>query len=225
MNSKGRQLHGSAEETRERGELLEALKLTDSATVEYLKANDLLGLAEVQASRFITFKHLFQQTGEKNYLTLGKLAAQAGVEIAEASGIPEALALPYFNLGKAHAEAGEWSEAVEAYLNAVKNFKQNPPEMHNRPAVLLDIKGHLHIAQFKVGDQTAIKKAEDVVKELEQTEELSDYNKKAWISGAYLRLAEASKSKKYLEKAKQVIDSDPRLKLRQGQWQKLAEII
>lgn len=232
MKSKGREIHGRAETAREiEGDFLKALELTDQATIAYQRENDLLGLAEVQASRFIIFKHLYQQTGEKSYLILGRNAALSGAEIARLSGIKEALALPLFNLGKACFEAEDWDKAVEAYKEALENMENNPPQMHNRPAVKLDIKGHLYAAEFMAGDKSGLQRAVDNAEELKNTDEISQYNKDVWLSGAYMRLAkmlndqDKTLAKEYLEKARAVIESDGELKLRKAQWEKLAEKI
>lgn len=230
MAKKARDIHAQAEISREKGDFLEALKLTDEATVLYQEENNLSGFAEIQASRFITLKHLFQKTGEKNYLVLAKHAALSSVEIAENSGHKEALAIPYLNLGEAYAQLEEWENAVNAYKKAVEYFEQNPPPTNNRPAVLLNIKSHLYQAEYKNGDKSALQRAEEAIAELEKQEEDS-YNKNVWLSGAHMRIAEMiqednlEKAKEHLEKAKVIIDSDERLVLRKQQFDKLAKEI
>jgi tetratricopeptide (TPR) repeat protein len=233
MAETGRELHGKAETAREiEGNFLKALELTDQATIAYSKENDLLGLAEVQASRFIIFKHLFQSTGDEAYLILGRNAALSGVEIARLSGIKEALALPLFNLGKAYFEMKDWKNAVKAYQEAADNIESNPPKEHDRPAVKLDIKGHLYTAEYLNGDKSALERAIETAEELKNTDEISQYNKDVWLSGAYLRIAVMQKysqnadlAQEYLEKARQVIESNEELKLRKGQLEKVEELI
>ena len=104
LSKKGRIIHAKAEEAREDGKFLDALKFTDEATLAYQIDKDYLGLAEVQSSRQSTFKHLFRETGDKNYLILEKHAAESAVDIAESSGIKESVAIPYHNLGKYYEE-------------------------------------------------------------------------------------------------------------------------
>ncbi|MDO8599977.1 MAG: tetratricopeptide repeat protein [bacterium] len=226
MTEKARAIHGQAEIARESGDFLKALQLTDEGTIAYQKEGDLLGLAEIQSSRFITLKHLFQKTGEKSYLVLAKHAAESSVEIAQHSGQPEALAIPYLNLGEAYAQLEQWSEAVEAYSKAVAYFTKSPPPFNNRPAVLSNIKSHLYQAEYKTGDKSALARAEQVIKELEKQDEDS-YNKNVWLSGAHMRIAEKVKddnllkAQEHLQIAKEIIDSDKRLELRKGQWKKL----
>ncbi|HLC87734.1 MAG TPA: tetratricopeptide repeat protein [Patescibacteria group bacterium] len=128
----GRRLHRLAEDAREQGKFLEALELTDRATLEYAKNDDLLGLAEVQSSRQSTFKHLFRRTGKKVFLDLEKFAALSAVEIAQLSGINEALGIPYHNLGKYYFEVKDYGKAAEYFQKAIDNLKQFPSGRHSR---------------------------------------------------------------------------------------------
>lgn len=227
----GRDLHNQAEIKRESGDFLKALELTDQATVAYQEEGDLLGLAEIQASRFITLKHLFQKTQEKSFLILAKHAALSSVEIAKESKDPKALAIPYLNLGEAFAQLEEWEKAVEAYKESIEHFEKNPPPFNDRPAVLLNIKSHLTQAEYKAGDKSSLQRAEAVAEELRNTEEISSYNKNVWLSGAHGRIAEMvykedkEKALEHLRKAKEIIDSDERLVLRREQWEKLNKLI
>ncbi len=227
---RARDIHAKATLTCEAGESLEALKLCDEATVLYEQENDLLGMGEIQAQRFIVLKHLFQKTNSRAYLILALKSAEAGVEIAQLSKQDEALALPYQNLGEAYALLGEWEKAVDAYEKSVEWFEKAPPPLHNRPAVLLNLKDHLYTAEYKTGDKSALDRAEALIPELAATDEDS-YNKNVWLSGAHGRIAEMiykenrEKALEHLQKAKEIIDSDERLVLRKGQWEKLREII
>lgn len=227
MDSRGRQLHGQAEQAREEGNFLKALQLTDEAMVAYQEAGDELGFAEIQASRFLTLRHLFEKTDSKHYLVLARHAAMASVEIAETSGNKEALAIPLFNLAKAQESLGQLDEAIESYRKAVDNIVNNPPATHNRPSVIADFKVHLTTAEYKNGDKTALERAISALSDLEKADEES-YNKNVWLSGGHMRIAEIlrednpEEAKKHLQKAKEIIDADPRLELRKNQWEKLA---
>lgn len=245
MESEGRNFHGQAEQARERGEFAKALELTDQAMVSYQEAGDNLGFAEVQSSRFLTLRHLYEKTGDRNYLILAKYAGMASVEIAEAAGNKGALAIPYFNLAKAQESLNEHKNAVESYKKAVENQTNNPSPFHNRAAVLADMKVHLETCTYKAGDKSALERAEVSLQELEAVPVISDeefvakgkkleyneevlYNKNVWVSGGHMRIAEIlrednpEKAKEHLQKAKEIIDSDPRLELRKKQWEKLA---
>ena len=229
MESKrGRKIHGLAEEAREKEQdFLKALKLLDEATIAYQEDNDYLGMSEAQNSRFIVLKHLFEKTADKSYLILARLAAQAGVEIAEENNLKEALPLAYFNLGKAYEEEEKYKDAVIFFQKAYES-KDNLPERHDRPAVRADIKAHLAFAQYMSGDKSAISKLDQAIIDLENSDEYP-YTKDVWLSGAHMRAAKAlkdddrKKAEEHLAKAKEIITSNPELKLRMGQWESLAE--
>ena len=229
MDSAGRQLHNQAEQAREKGNFLEALELSDQALIKYQEESSVLGFAEIQASRFLTLRHLFEKTNDQNYLILAKHAASSAVEIAQKNGNKEALALPLFNLAKAQETLGELSKAVNSYKEAVGNMINNPPKEHNKPAVLADMKVHLTTTEYKAGDKTALQRAEEALTELENNPDISDYNQHVWVSGGHMRIAEMlktdnpGKAQEHLQKAKEIIDADPNLTLRKTQWQKLAE--
>lgn len=225
--NEGRRIHGLAEQARERGEFLEALKLTDEAMIAYQSAGDSLGFAEIQSSRFLTLRHLYEKTNDCNYLVLAKHAAMSSVEIAENSGQKDALAIPYFNLAKAQETLGELQAAVVSYQKAVQFMQENPPISHNRPGVLADFKCHLHNCEYKAGDKSALERILSALADLEASDE-PKYNKDVWMSGTYMRLAEnlrvdnLAKAQEYFQKAKEIIDANPELTLRKEQWSKLA---
>ncbi len=228
MQSKGRKIHAKAAEAREAGESLKALQLEDEALLAYQEDNDDLGFAELQAERRLVLNHLNEKSDYAGFLILAKYSALASVELAEASGDKNALAIPYFNLAKSYEVLGQLDKAVEFYKMAVENQEQNSASMHDRPAVLLDMKIHLVAAEYKAGEKSKLEEAEQLINELDGTEE-EGYNKLVWLSGAHMRMAEMlkednlEKAKDHLQKAKDIIDSDARLKIRASQWEKLAK--
>lgn len=229
--SPGRKIHGEAAEAREKGETLKALSLYHQALAAYQAEGDDLGFAEALADESISLRHMFEATGDKNWLILAKHDNMAGVEIAQKSGNKEALALPLFNLAKTQAWLEEYDEAVKTFKEAIKYLKENPPKVHKieeRTAVMADFKIHLAVAEYKAGDKSAIERAEAALKELEEGTEISDYNKNVWVSGGHMYLAEiykdidSQKAHKHLNEAKKIINSDERLVLRKKQWDRLA---
>ncbi len=224
--------HVQAEEEREQGNLLESLELTDKAMIGYGEEENIHGFTEVQVSRANTFKHLFQQTNNTNYLVVALYNLQAALEIAKSAGKKEDLAMIYQGMGKILEQLERYSEAAEAFQWAVNYLISNPPGEHNRPGVLADFKGHLAIAQYRAGDKSALARAEDALKELMVSGEdkVSDYNYNVWLSGAHMRIAEVvrdidpSLAKEHLQVAKKIIDLDPRLTLRKGQWEKMTGV-
>ncbi len=219
-SEQGQKFHAQAEQAREQGHFLEALKLTDEAILAYQSEGDTAGFAEVLSSRFLTLRHLFNKTGDQNYLILAKHTVIASVEIAQKTD-SSATALPLFNLAKIQEELAELNEAISSYQQALKIMKTNPSAQHNRPGVIADMENHLAIAELKNGDQTAKQRALDALTRLSQSDE-PQYNQDVWISGGYMRLAQATKKKEYLDQAKVIIDANPDLILRKAQLEKLS---
>lgn len=213
----------------EQGNFLKALQLEDQATIEYQQQGDQPGFAEIQSMRFITFKHLYRQTKDQVYLILAKHAAISAVELAKHSGIPQAQALPHFNLGKAFDELGEYSQAIAHYQQALRQFELYPNNDHNRPAVIADIKGHLHAAEYRNGDTTAKRRAIHVLHEITNAQGATKYEHDVWVSGHLLRLTEMfvkdelDTAKQYFEQAQKIVTANNELTLRQQQCQELLQ--
>jgi len=229
VESEGKKLSALAETSREQGNPLEALKYTDEALLAYQTAGNRLGMAEVLSSRSITFRHLWQKTEDRSYLMIAKANQTSAVAIARESDDAKALAIPLFQLANVQEALGELPEAVASYQEALTNIVNNPPETHNRPAVVADFKVHLATCEYKAGDKTALSRAETALFELEEAEEPDTYAKDVWVAGGYMRLAEilktddTEKARTYLEKAKDVIDANPKLTIRKQQFDKLAK--
>lgn len=227
QNLSAREIHGQAEQTREAGDFPKALALADQALLAYQKEGDEKGFAEALTSRFLTLRHLYHETGDSNYLVLAKHTAMAAVEIAQSSKDPTALALPLFNLAKVQEELNEPSSACQTYQQSLDNLINNPPSEHNRAGVIADFKVHLYSCLYKSGDKSALEKLLQATTDLEGSNE-TKYNKDVWLSGAYMRLAEILRSnnppqaRENLQKAKDIIDTNPDLKLRAKQWEKLS---
>src|ERR1035437_5690634 len=90
----------NAEDSREKEDFLAALRYTDEALITFSEEGNALGFAETLASRFLTLRHLFEKTGDENYMILAKQDVLASVEVARKNGEQKALAIPLFNLGK-----------------------------------------------------------------------------------------------------------------------------
>ena len=227
--SRGRDIHAKAEQAREgKQDFLESLKLTDEATVVYSEEGDMHGMSEVQGTRFHAFRHLFESTNNPMYLILALHASLSAVEIAEKSGIKEALAIPYRDLGKAYEDLENYQNAVELYQKSLDAMAANPPSMHDRPAVRSDIKAHLAFAKYMAGDkQEALSLMQEAISELESNTDEYKNNRDVWLSGAHMRSAEMlanddpDKAKAHLQKAKEVIGTNKDLVLRKNQLEAL----
>lgn len=225
-----REIHLLAETAREKdGDFIESLALTEKAAAAYIKEGDPLGLAEVHASRFSAFKHLFLETKNVYYLICAEYAIRAGVQIAEESKIESALSLPYYNLAMLLSEyKGDYNEAVDYYKKAIRIMKDNPPKSHKGyPGNYLVMEIHLAEAEWHLGDRSAIDRLEEKTREIEE-KEARVYERDVWASGGYMKIArllkdeDPNRAKEALNKAKQIIDSNSSLKLRLKQWEELA---
>jgi tetratricopeptide (TPR) repeat protein len=226
--TEGRRTHMLAERARETGNSLDALKYTDKALLAYQSEGNKLGMAEILSSRSITFRRLYKQTQDPSYLTLAKHTSHAAVDIAKESGNPTARAIPLFQLANVQEMLGEFPEAANTYQQAVENITTNPPETHNRPAVVADFKIHMTTCEYKAGDTSALERAEAAIAELKVAEEPDSYAKDVWLSGGYMRIAEIvktdnpEKAREALRQAKEIIDNNPQLELRKKDYDALA---
>jgi tetratricopeptide (TPR) repeat protein len=227
QSENGRRVHGQAEHAREDGDPIGALKLVIEAFDAYENDGDKLGASEVIGSAVLACRHRWQKTGDRDWLILGKAYAVSSVQMAKESGQKGAVVLPTYNLAKVLEDLGEFSEALSAYKETVDNMVNNPPELHNRPGVLADMKIHMEVCAYRNGDKGSIDRILSALADLEKSGE-EKYNKDVWMSGAHMSLAEILKNddpdgaKVHLMKAKEIIDANPDLKLRKEQWEKLA---
>lgn len=233
MNEKARDLHEKSLLARESGDFVQSLTLNDQAIFAYDVEDDNLGFAEGIANRSITIRDRAQlEEGRRDrLLILAKHEMKAAVEIAEKSPDAQAIILPLFELGKVQGSLGEYKDAAQSFKKSLETYQQNTSSGNVRQAQLADMKVHLAVAEYKSGDDTALQRLEEAVTELEMAEEADEFSKDVWLSGGYMRLAEANKeanqkkAEACLSKAKEVIDNNPKLILRREQWEKLAKSI
>jgi tetratricopeptide (TPR) repeat protein len=236
---KAKQLHQQAEQARENQQYAEALGLYGQALIHYAEADSLVGVSEVHASLAITMRHLVNRTSDevmkKLWIKEGDLHISMSLEAAKllmTKGDGTGLPMAYFNAAKFYELKGELPQAIELFEQALGWMKKAPPEQHNRPAVLTDFSLKLALAKFAAGDQQSLGTALTAIAELEADTGLdSDYNTKVWVSGGYLKLAtilarqDKEKALTFLDKAKNIIDSDERLKVRKEDLQRVATLL
>lgn len=216
----GNELHIKAEQARENGDFLESLVLCDEATVEYVKEGNTQKLAEVQASRALSFRHLAAQTENKNFLILAKYAAKAGIKIIGKSDNKNGIALPLYTLAKVLIDLEKFDKAQEK----IKEALEAGDETINQ-ATIAEMKTRLAALEYRLGVDGAESAFSSALSELE-SEDIDEYTKKVWISGAYLHMAEAKLARQenadeLLAKAAEIINTDDRLKIRHDQLTKL----
>lgn len=227
-NSKGREILGKANVDREEGKILSSMQTADTALIEFQKESNLSGIAESLAVRVLALRRFYSETSDVSFLILAKHVGEAGVELAEKSGDKTSLAIPLFQLAQTYKIIKDYNKAISAYKKAIEHLQNHPPEAHNRPGVLADFKINLSVTEYLSGDKSALEKLNSAIADLEKTDEDS-YNKNVWLSGAHMDIANMLKednlelAKEHLAKAKGIIDSDERLKLRKKDWEKLAQ--
>lgn len=220
----------NAEDSREKEDFLAALKYTDEALSMSSEEKNPVAFTEALASRFLTLRHLFEKTGDENYMILAKQVVLASVEIARKSQDQKALAIPLFNLGKAYETLQEYEKAVEAYQEAITNMQNNPPEGHESKAELQEMIIHLSFAQYKNGDKTAAERLEEALKVLDAETE-DKYKKDVWLSGGYMDLVEIlandnpATSHEALNRAEAIINANPELVIRKRQLETLKKTL
>ena len=214
--SKGTELLQDTNTQRESEQHLESLISSDKAIVVFQEEGNLGGVAETYSARSITFIHLHAETKDPVYLILARSAASVAVDVARLSGNKSELAIPLLGLGRINTKLEDYAEASKYYQEALDNMSSQPP------AVVADTKVHLAASQYKTGDTSAIERLKQALSDLEKTDH-DTYEKNVWVSGGYMRLAELLESKEYLVKAKEIIDSDPRLTIRLKQWTELSQ--
>ena len=220
----GKTLHKKEEETREKGDSIEALGIADQATAAYLEEGNIKGASSVQSSRFLTFRHLFDKTGNENYLILAKYAA----EMARKGNDPKALTVPLFNLAKSYQDLKEYEKGISTYKQAIANMTVSSSSDTNASAVMQDMTIHLSVCEYKNGDKSALERAEKALSELIANTGVTKYEKDVWVSGGYMKIAEMlraddpKKAAEALGKAREIIESNPDLVLRKIQLGNLA---
>lgn len=168
----GNELHIKAEQARENGDFLESLVLCDEATVEYVKEGNTQKLAEVQASRALSFRHLAAQTENKNFLILAKYAAKAGIKIIGKSDNKNGIALPLYTLAKVLIDLEKFDKAQEK----IKEALEAGDETINQ-ATIAEMKTRLAALEYRLGVDGAESAFSSALSELE-SEDIDEYTKK-----------------------------------------------
>ncbi len=213
-------LHQQAEQQRETGNFLDALKLYEEVIVNYQKDQNYTGIVDALQGKFLTYKHLFLTTHDIIFADLARGAAELSQHIAREKHISTARC--YFSLGESAMLFDEYEKAASFYRNSLEEFKDDPS--------IGDVRYHLGEALYRAGNK---KEGKEVMlaglQEIQKkAEKLGSFIKNVWESGCHMRLAQLLKSdspeeaKYHLDEAKKIIDYDERLILRKAQ---LAELM
>ncbi len=216
-------MHVEAEAARESEHFTEALALYEQVAVAYQKEKNYSGIADALQGKFLTYKHLYLQSNDEVYLTLCFFSAAASLEIIQEHDIHELKGSISFRLGEIAMLRKEYENAIEYYQNAIDNH-------HGIQAEIGDYRYHLGEALYLHGSKEAGKTTMlRGLKEIQGNREGADpFLIHTWESGCYMKLAyllRDSQSKEYMQKAKEIIDSNPKLIIRKKQYEELSKIL
>lgn len=216
--------HRMSEELRENDKHLEALKSIEEAVVGYQHEENYSGFAKALQSRALIYKHLFFLSKDEVFAILAKHDAQASLEVAQKYKLEDVLSSCYFRLG-------EVENLFKDYDKAVWNFQKAMNVYAGTNAERGDYRYHLGEAIFRSGKK---KEGKEIM--LQGLKEIQDYRKEVdsflgnvWESGCYMKLAELlredepDEARKHLDKARKIVDSDPKLIIRRRQIGELSK--
>ena len=226
----GESFHIQAEQARERGNFLDALRLTDEASIKYQQEGNVAKFAEVQSSRFLTFRHLFEQTGDVSFKILAQHAVESSVDIIRNSGDKVGLGIPLYNLAKWYETVGEYEKSIASMKEALAAFEAAPEDPQGLSSVKAAIGTRLAAFEYRLGDDSALSRFNSTLSSLVSNPHPDSYTQNVWVSGSHMHLADSylvrgnkDAARGQAGKAKAIIDSDERLKLRAGQLAKLEQ--
>lgn len=212
------ELQKEADIVREKGNSLSAIDLYNQAIVSSQEANDYATMMAALTGRLLSWKHLFYKTNDKVYAIFVKKEAEVMLEIAKEHQLLDRLYLIHFlnatsaNLLKDYQTSErEFAKAIELY----------PTENAEKGDWIAHLGDALYRNGKKEEGQKKILQGVEIIKE--RSSQIDPFLFNVWVSGAYLRLAKLLKednpaeSKKFLNQAKEIIDSDSRLVIRKQQ--------
>lgn len=232
-DTRGEWFHAQAEEAREQGRFADALRHTDEATVSYQEEGNVIKLAEVQSSRFLTFRHLFRQTGDVSYRILAQHAVESSVDIIRNSGEKVGLGIPLYNLAKWYETIGEYPKSIESMKESLAAFEDAPEDPQGLPSVKAEIGTRLASFEYRLGDDSALSRFDSALSSLVSNPHPDTYAQNVWVCGAHMHLTESylvrgnkEGARAQAEKARGVLESTPdpsRYSLRMGQLEGLEQ--
>ena len=116
-----------ADIAREKGKLIESLKLYEQAQQEYQQQNNYDKLSEVFQGKFIAFKHLYLKTKDKKYLNRAEQATNTALEMIKQHG-QGVEATCHFQLAKLAMFSSQYLTAIKHYTKAYETLENKPEE-------------------------------------------------------------------------------------------------
>lgn len=216
--------HEQSDIAREEDRLTDALNLIERVIAEYQKADDLEGVVSALLSRCLIHKHQFLVSNELKFAELAQNDAEECLQIAQSKKLTHGMGACYFRLGEIAMLFGNFEGAVNKYQSSIKHYEGTRCEKG-------DYQYHLGEALYRVGKKGQGKRVMlEGLREIQNNRnDVDSFLVNVWESGCYIRLAQLLKHDKsrqaasYLEKARAIIEPDPRLVIRKRQLELLVK--
>jgi tetratricopeptide (TPR) repeat protein len=205
------------QQLREQGRTVEALDKLHQALIAFAQEQNYGRFAHTLLDRAICWQHLYHVHGFEGFLNLFIKDAEAMLELVQTHGIAEELAGACYMQAKALLMVKNYPAAVVWYKQALEKVKQK--------SQYGDWMSNLGKALYLSGDkEQGVKVMLAGIKTIqEHAHEVDDYTANVWLSGGYLRLAEAlktddpSESEHYLVEAERIISAHLKNTMREQQ--------
>lgn len=212
------ELQKQADILREENQSLKAIDLYNQAIVQYQGIQDYNSILAALTGRLLSWKHLFYKTQDPVYAIFVKKDAEAMLEIAKTQSLLDRLYLIHFLNATSAMLFHDYALAEKEYNQALELYPDDNAEKGDWTA-------HLGEAIYRNGKKDAGHRMilQGIERIQRHASEIDSFLYNVWVSGAYLRLAKLLKndnpqeSQVYLEKAKKIIEPDPRLVIRKQQ--------
>lgn len=220
MEKNPEQLLKQGQDLRETGQTLEAIDKFNQALDAFATDRNHAQFVHALLDRAICWQHLSQFHGNDfSFAVLFKKDAEAAIEIVEMRNIEKELATTLFMNAKAAMMFGDFDHAAEVFHKAISNM--TPDRQAQRGDWQTNLGKALYLSgDKKSGLKTLLAGIEQIKK---HSSEVTDYESRVWLTGGLMRLAEIlatdkpEQASKYLVEAREIIESDPTLTVRQKQ--------
>lgn len=221
-------LHSLSESQRESGDFESAVSTAQKASDVYLKEENYVKASEALASQMLSYRHLFEQTGDEVYKISALESIEKAVTILKNSGEKNGMGILLYNQAKYFQTDGDINASVSFMRDALTAFKNAPDDNMNTPSQVAEINTRLASFEYGLGDDEAYPRFEKSLEELKDNPNPDEYTQGVWLSGAFMHMAEGfimrsemDKAHDFIVKAEDVIGEDERYNIRREQIKKL----
>jgi len=216
-------LLNQADTLREQGKSLEAIELYNILIVQAANEKEDQTLVSALTGQILSWKHLYYKTNDKVFAILVKTGTESLERISKEKGLQNKH-LVYFLKGQADLLLQEYSSAEQSFQSALIFYPSNDAQKGDWTAHLGEA---LYLSGKKEEGKAKLLEGIDMIQA--KAKDVDPFLIHVWTSGAYLRLAKLLKhddpaaSQLYLDKAKEIIDSDPKLVIRKQQLDSVSQ--